>query len=1077
MIRTLLLVIAIFGSISSFSQKIPLIKSGEVIDQGIAAYDSGNYADAIKSFLAISPRDTNYVLMLAELALAYNGAQEYEKTIETCDEGLKLQSPYKAMFLKSKAIALDKKGEYAQSVELFVKAMAMYPTDQNLVFNLGVTHFNNNQFEKAKDCFFRSLSINPYHGASHINLGNISIKEGRKTHALLSYGMYLAVNNEDNGRLVMLNSFLANEEEDEGSLTPAGLNAFEKLDQVIRARLALEKSFKTKVPIDAAVVKQFELFFQQLDMYDKDVDDPWVKFYIPIYSAFRDKNSIETYLYHILSSAANETVKKWHKKNDKLLNGFYDLANTEIKKRRTNPLISSESGIDPTLPGWYNDDGNLIAFGRENADGKNIGPWTYFYTNGERSAVGTFGKDGIKTGIWKYYGKKGNLISEENQETGEIISYYPTGDKSQRYFVKNGKTDGLVEIWHPCGNLKEKLFYKDGQIHGRGEMFFSNGQKSAEYNYDNGKLTGEYKTWHEDGKPRTLYINKDGKANGPYTEKFSNGRVVKTGAYLDDELDGVWKYYYSNGQMSRTGSYKKNLGEGEWIFYDQRGEVTERRNLLAGELHGDNMFYENGNLHFVNTYEKGKLTRVAFYDEEGKIIKEFGDPKGNFSLKGYFFTGELKSEGQVKDGYLSGKWKYYHRGGQLASEYTYEKGKTEGQVVSYFPTGAVKIKSNYVNNELHGYYQEFYEHGPVKYEGWYQNGKRQQQFLSYNANGKTESDYYYLDDKMTGTTYDYFDGKVTAAITYEDDRIDAMENYNAKGEMVLRGKKDGPKITYEIAPTNTPVIARFSTECGEYNGEIARWFSDGNPFFAYPIVAGRRHGKYLYYAPLKQLQLEGQYVDGYAEGLWKGYDSHGKVDYTGWYLNDNYDSAWTYFYPNGKVSSTVTYLQNERDGITSMFAPDGTPAIDKRYEMGDLIAYRAMTKEGKWSEWTRTSGDALIQAYYPNGKLSAKENHMSSRLIGKKIIYYPDGNVYSEFNYVNGENHGPFAVYYPDGKPEIQGNYQFDDYDGVVRIFNPDGTLLRTEEYTDGSRSGKMVLYNKGVKSKELNFWGGLPHE
>ena len=147
--RTLLLAIAVFSSFSTFSQKIPLIRSGDVIDQGIAAYDSGNYEDAIKTFLKVSPRDTNYVFMLAELALAYNGAQEYEKTIEVCDEGLKQPSPYRAMLMKTKAIALDKKGDYAKSVELFEKAMALFPTDQNLVFNLGVTHFNNKEFEKA----------------------------------------------------------------------------------------------------------------------------------------------------------------------------------------------------------------------------------------------------------------------------------------------------------------------------------------------------------------------------------------------------------------------------------------------------------------------------------------------------------------------------------------------------------------------------------------------------------------------------------------------------------------------------------------------------------------------------------------------------------------------------------------------------------------------------------------------------------------------------------------------------------------------------------------------------------------
>lgn len=1077
MIRTLLLAIAVFSSISAFSQKIPLIRSGDVIDQGIAAYDSGNYEDAIKTFLKVSPRDTNYVFMLAELALAYNGAQEYEKTIEVCDEGLKQPSPYRAMLMKTKAIALDKKGDYPKSVELFEKAMALFPTDQNLVFNLGVTHFNNKEFEKAKDSFFRSLSINPYHSASHLNLGAISIKEGRKTHALLSYGLYLAINNEDNPSLVLLNNFLANEAEEEGTLTPAGTNAFDKLDQVIRAKLALEKSFKTKVPVDAAVVKQTELFFQQLDMYDKNVNDPWAWFYLPIYKAFRDKNAVEPFIYHLLSSSANETVKKWHKKNEKTLSGFYDLANTEIRGRRTRPIIPGSSGIDRDLPGWYNDNSKLIAYGREDSDGKDIGAWTYFYTNGEKSAEGVYKKGAVKTGVWKYYNSSGILTSEENQETGEITTYYDTGEKSQHYFIKDGKTHGLVEVFYPCGSIKERFTYKDGQVHGKGEVFYSSGQKKVEYNYENGKLSGEYKTWYEDGKLKSIYVNKDHNANGPYIEYFNNGKVSKSGDYLDDKLDGVWKYYYSNGRLSRTGSYANDLGEGEWTFYNQRGELTERRNLKGGKYHGEDKFYVNGNLFFVNTYDDGKLKKVVYYDEGGKVTKEFGSPDGNFSLKGYFSTGELRSEGEVKDGELSGKWKYYYRTGQLLSEYIYEKGLAQGPFVSYHPSGAVKVKAHYVDNQFHGFYQEFFEHGPVKFEGWYQDGKRQQQFLAYTPTGKLESDYYYLDDNLKGATYDYFDGKNDVYAIYHDGLLTHLENYNSRGENLTRAVKDGTSVVYEVRSNGNTLSAKFDVNCGLYNGSVMRWYSENSLFYSYPMVGGERHGRYQYYAPDGKLQVEGDYVKGNREGTWKGYDASGKLSYVGNYLEGNSDSTWTWFYSNGKPSTIINYLDDERHGITTMFTPDGTPAVEKQYDNGDLIAYRTMTASGNWSEWTKTSGDAVIHAYYPNGKTSVREEFKQGRIVGTKVIYYPDGKIYSEFTSVNGDYHGPFAVYYPNGKPEIKGNYQYDEYDGTLSIYNSDGSLSRTEEYYEGGRSGKVILYQKGAKTKEINFWGGVPNE
>ncbi|MDQ2657517.1 MAG: hypothetical protein M3Y60_08875, partial [Bacteroidota bacterium] len=66
-------------STSSFSQKIPLIHSGKVIQTGKVLYDSGKYAESMKVFATVPRRDTNYFLMLTEAALTQVGAERYDE--------------------------------------------------------------------------------------------------------------------------------------------------------------------------------------------------------------------------------------------------------------------------------------------------------------------------------------------------------------------------------------------------------------------------------------------------------------------------------------------------------------------------------------------------------------------------------------------------------------------------------------------------------------------------------------------------------------------------------------------------------------------------------------------------------------------------------------------------------------------------------------------------------------------------------------------------------------------------------------------------------------------------------------
>src|SRR5688572_8769961 len=129
MIRFWLLAAVTIVFVPCFSQNPTFVNAGEIITKGKELYDSGKYKESIAQYLAIPRRDTGYVYMLSELALSYIANEEYDKAITSCEEGLKKASPFRAHFLRSEAIATDRKGEYDKAVTLFTKAIEDYPTD------------------------------------------------------------------------------------------------------------------------------------------------------------------------------------------------------------------------------------------------------------------------------------------------------------------------------------------------------------------------------------------------------------------------------------------------------------------------------------------------------------------------------------------------------------------------------------------------------------------------------------------------------------------------------------------------------------------------------------------------------------------------------------------------------------------------------------------------------------------------------------------------------------------------------------------------------------------------------------
>lgn len=1058
---------------ASFSQKIPLINSGEVLQQGSVLYDSGKYDEALAAFMKVPERDTNYVLMLTKAALAQIGAGHYDEALELCAKGLAKPSPYTPEFLRHQAVAEDKKGNFDKAVALFQRAIKQYPADYNLRYNLGALYYNHKDYEKAADAFFQVLSLNPYHTGSHLNLGRMAIGQGRKVHAMFSFGIYLSLANTDNARLVVLNNFVDNAVAEEGSIPGFGNNAAGKLDQIIRAKIAMDKNFKLQVPVDAPVVRQYELLFQQLTSVENTDDDPWMKAYLPIYRFILAQNLIEPFIYHLLSSSSNAVVKKWISKNDKTLKGYYASMNDVIKKQREKVSLPA-FGFSQAVSAWYDNSNGLDALGEVSGDVRH-GHWLFFHNNSQKSAEGNYTDAGKKQGLWQYYNDDGTLKSVEDYSTGEVIVYYPDGTKREHFYLKDDVIEGNVELFYSCGSVKEKLIYHNGKRDGKGESYFPSGALDMTFQYAGDQREGTFTSYYPDGVVKSVSTYDAGKLNGPYESFHANGKKESEGRYLNGLMVGMWSHYYANGRLERKGSYDdKGDAVGEWLYYDKRGTLTEKRQFDGGHRHGPNTFYNDNKLYYVDTYKKGILIATVYYDRNGKEIANSGSADGTFDAKRYYATGQLRLEGSYRKGAMQGLWKYYNRFGRLLGEHRYEDGQLQGESKEYFPSGETKYILHYKDNDLHGYFQEFYRNGAVRQEGWFQKGNREQQWLTYFRDGTRESDSYYLLDELTGPYYTYaLDGKIYSVNTYDKDGLTDMQDYDSKGTMLTTRATHDAVVTFEEHFANKKLSWKSDLLCGNAVNDLSRWYPDGTLYLSYHFEDGKKYGKYVVHHPNGTLRTEGQYVNNRTEGFWKYFYSNGQLSSAGRYLNGSKDSVWTYYLPDGTISSSMTYLNDELDGLARYYSPEGDLLLEKFYADGDFVAFRIINGDGGDAPWQDFSGTGTITVKNAGGTVVFEESYKNGERHGSKKTYFKDGKLQAEYHYNVGDLQGPYTAYYANGKIRERGTFDQDELEGKVEIFRADGTPEEIEHYHLGSRQGEAIYYMKDNRRKELVFWDG----
>ena len=342
-------------------------------------------------------------------------------------------------------------------------------------------------------------------------------------------------------------------------------------------------------------------------------------------------------------------------------------------------------------------------------DGKESGPWEFWWENGSPMSKGLF-VNGKPDSTWEYYSEEGKLYRRASfksgvehgvwtdlyddgkvRSTGNYVNgrkegewkfYYDDGVLSQKGNYKLDHAHGLWELYHPDGRPSFTSTYEDNEPRSLWTSWNEAGNKVSEIDYGTeGKLT-IVNSWSPSGKPEV----KDG--NGTYNVYHPDGKIAETGFVKNRMKAGTWKAFYGNGNKKEVGHYVDNVyyvdeawspdgnvlvekGEGMFEGYGPEGSLVETGKISGGRREGEwTGYYPQSDTLVMSTAQYAN-----------------GEPDG---LQQFFFEdGTLQLEGAITNGKREGPWKWYHQTAILESSVDFKGGKKEGVQHFYLDDGTL----------------------------------------------------------------------------------------------------------------------------------------------------------------------------------------------------------------------------------------------------------------------------------------------------------------------------------------------------------------------------------------------------
>lgn len=148
--------------------------------------------------------------------------------------------------------------------------------------------------------------------------------------------------------------------------------------------------------------------------------------------------------------------------------------------------------------------------------------------------------------------------------------------------------------------------------------------------------------------------------------------------------NSVERRHYDSGTLKSYGMISDGKEHGKWVYLEESGDTNRVVNYKNGIKEGKSYTYTDNVISGVETYQNGFR---------------------NGTKKVYYPSGQIMSEGVMKNDRQDGIWKSYYENGNVETEFRMSNGKQTGTFINYYSNGQVEVVGEDINgNGLFEYY-------------------------------------------------------------------------------------------------------------------------------------------------------------------------------------------------------------------------------------------------------------------------------------------------------------------------------------------------------------------------------------
>jgi tetratricopeptide (TPR) repeat protein len=314
------LTLCLFIASSLFGQDDKL---KELISQGIEFHDQGKFDEAIAKYQAALKIDNKSTIANYEISYTYFVTEHYVEAIKYSTIVIKQNANNQQESYVVLGSCLDMTGKHSKAIKTYKEGLSKFPNSNLLNYNLALTYYSQEDYEKAEKAVINAIVAKPAHGSSHILLSAIMQENGQRVKSMLPLYYFLMIESNSKRSLINYNSLRKQleqgvEKKDDTNInvnipfSSSSSNEFDAAEMMISLLAASKYTDENKDKNDMELfVEANRGIFSVLGELKKDNTGFWWDFYVQKFYDLVQSDNDEAYSYFISQSTNSELVNNW----------------------------------------------------------------------------------------------------------------------------------------------------------------------------------------------------------------------------------------------------------------------------------------------------------------------------------------------------------------------------------------------------------------------------------------------------------------------------------------------------------------------------------------------------------------------------------------------------------------------------------------------------------------------------------------------------------------------------------------------------------------------------------------------